>query len=160
MSNNVIIKVFERARPPRVYRQENVFTDVGRNVVRNIMLGDDQDLLGVPVPALGPNGLSPNAMAIGTGTTTETRFDTELETEVFRKSIHRRHTLVSAGVYTVQYQTRFLAGEGDGSTITEAGLFNSVTDDADDMLARLKFTGIVKTAGNVIWIQWGIDIAT
>jgi hypothetical protein len=85
------------------------------------------------------NGVSSiyfRAIAIGTGTTSATNSDTELEIEYTRALA----TLSYEADYKAKFTKTFSFGSGVSEDITEAGIFDSDTVSGSIMLARTTFT--------------------
>lgn len=82
------------------------------------------------------NGTYFRALAIGTGTTEETNSDVALETEFTRALA----TLSYEASYKAKFTKTFSFGSGVSEDITEAGIFDSVTESGSTMLARTTFS--------------------
>lgn len=85
------------------------------------------------------NGISSTylrAIAIGTGTTSPTNSDTELETEYTRAL----GTLTYEADYKAKFTKTFEFGSGVEEDITEAGIFDSVTVSGSTMFSRVTFS--------------------
>lgn len=76
------------------------------------------------------------AIAIGTGTTAVTNSDTALETEFTRALA----SLSYEASYKAKFEKTFSFGSGVSEDITEAGIFDSVTESGSIMLARTTFS--------------------
>lgn len=85
---------------------------------------------------------------VGTGTTSPTADDTDLESPISGTLKNLTSYEVDSGVITFDYELD--ETEAVGYTITEFGLFN---DDASEMYLRKVFAGQDKTDENVIIIQ-------
>lgn len=122
-----------------VHAGRNLITDAGRNVIRDLILG---------------NGRIPSAIATGTGTTAAQLSDTALETEVFRAEIQRRAS--TNKVATMQ----LLIGTGDanGNTLTEYGLFDNTVASAPNLVARIVSGTIVKTVSIQVTVTWSLTV--
>jgi len=86
-------------------------------------------------------------LAVGTGTTAVTSADTTLETEDTRKV--RAET--TAGTSDVVSSLFLSSADANGSTLTEVGGFDASSD--GNMMARIVFTAIAKTAAIDVWID-------
>lgn len=78
------------------------------------------------------NGTYFRSLAIGTGTTAVTNSDVALETEFTRALA----TLSYEDSYKAKFTKTFSFGSGVSEDITEAGIFDSVTESGSVMLAR------------------------
>jgi len=76
------------------------------------------------------------ALAIGTGSTGATNTDIALETEFTRALA----TLSYEASYKAKFIKTFTFGSGVSEDITEAGIFDSVTESGSNMLARVVFS--------------------
>ena len=119
----------------------NTITNNWKNVIRNWMYDG--------------SGSYARALAIGTGTTSETASDTALETEYTRASA----TPSKPVDYQVQYTHDFTFGSGTSENITEAGLFDSATASGSTMVARVTFTSISVTSNTTLTVTATITIA-
>jgi hypothetical protein len=90
-------------------------------------------------------------IAVGTGATGATASDTTLQTESFRKLGTK-----SSSTNVWQNTVILNAGEATG-TITEAGIFSASS--SGTMLARQTFTGVVKSASDLLTVTWQITFA-
>jgi hypothetical protein len=97
-----------------------------------------------------PDYLAPTVFKVGTGTTTPTVADTDLETPVdITLGVQIKDFVTSYPVLdetNVQATTRclLLTNEANSNTLTEFGVFNE--DASPLMLSRLVHTGIAKTS--------------
>lgn len=121
---NAIIKRIDRntGKVLDTEKIHNLLVNDGLNLVRNWLAGDAIN--------------NPSVIAIGEGTTTPANADTSLESEVTRATA----TITKPENYQVQYYKLFTFGSGESYTITEAGLFDSVTVSGSTMLNRLTFS--------------------
>jgi len=90
---------------------------------------------------MGGSANIPGYIGIGTGSSTVTSSDTALLTETDRNLITSRDTSVAKDV---TYIVDFSATELSGTTITEFGLFNTVTAGSlitRDVIGSLAFAG-------------------
>ncbi len=76
------------------------------------------------------------AIAIGTGTTAATNSDVALETEYTRALA----SLSYEASYKAKFTKTFSFGSGVSEDITEAGIFDSITESGSIMLARTTFS--------------------
>jgi hypothetical protein len=112
-----------------------------RNAVRDLLNGVG-----------GGPSLTVGWFALGTGAAPPADGDTALGAEVFRDAVTSR--IPSSGSLNVQY---FLGTtSANGSTLTEAGLFNASA--AGTLLARASFAGIAKTASLTVTFSWTISV--
>ncbi len=95
-------------------------------------------------------------MTIGTGTTAAAVGDTTLQTGLFHQALTVAGGSVAGAVIT--FATTIGAGDGTGA-ITEAGIFNNVTIDTGDMLARTVFSVVNKGALDTMTISWSVTIS-
>ncbi len=106
------------------------FTDKGRNEIRDWLNGDATT--------------APTHIAWGTGTTDSTKADIALETETVRNAF----SSTLKGLQEVQFEALLDSTQGNGTIISEMGLFN--LDVGGDMFQRQNFAGLTKTASLVI----------
>lgn len=126
--------------PPVILRTNNLVTTVGKNVVRDLLLG---------------TGRAPQAIAVGTGTTAATEGDTALENEVFRGEITRRKTGNSAG--DAVFYLLLGTNDANGYTLTEIGLFDSPVSGGGNLIARAaNFGSLAKTSAIEATVYWEI----
>lgn len=85
--------------------------------------------------------------AVGTGTTPETKQDTQLENEVFRDAVDE----VLVSVNRVLFRCYLSTADANGYNISEFGLFDSSS--GGTMLFRKTFAPIGKTADIDIWFE-------
>jgi hypothetical protein len=88
----------------------------------------------------GSAATAPTHMAWGTGTTSPTKADTTLATETVRNAL----TSKLPGSQEIQFEGLLTSAQGNGTTISETGLFNAGA--VGDMFARQTFAGIAKTS--------------
>jgi len=120
--------------------------DVPREVIHIHNLMVDTGL--IYVRDHGAAGL--NLIKYGTGTTAAEATDTDLETSVDSEAISiAASTDDTTGSITITYHHYLGSEAGALGTITEAGLFKDT-----DMIARVVFAGIVKTATTYIKTVW------
>jgi|GEM_PF-1785771 len=142
---NVRIGVFDSKTKKllNVIEDHNLVTTAGKNLIR--------DLLAITA---GVTGL--NYFAIGTGTTAAAATDTQLGTEVHR-DVFTNSTKTSNNL-NIQYYLD--SSTGNGSTLTEAGLFGddaSGVANSGTLFARVVHSGIAKTASVAITYSWDIS---
>jgi hypothetical protein len=117
------------------YRAHNHVVTSGRNLIRDLLNSST-------------TGLS--HFAVGTSTTAVTSTQTTLTTQVFIDTITQ--TITDTAKLTVRY---FLGTtDANGSTLTEAGIFNSSASGA--MYARVTHTGILKDVSTTITYSWDL----
>ena len=131
-----------------VVEKRNLVTDVGKNNMRNLLLGPGISGDSTPV-------FAPQAIAIGTGSSTPAVTDIALDTEVFRKAMTRR----VASPQKATFQMLVLTSEANGNTLTEAGLFETPIDDASGMIAQITYSGITKTVSIEVTYTWDITVS-
>jgi len=132
-----IIDVVSKDIIKTIYRH-NLVVIAGRNLAR--------DLLN-EVPATGVTHF-----AVGTGVTAVDPGDTTLGTEIFRGSITKR-TSPSAAVIWSYYLS---STQGNGSSLTEAGLFNASS--GGTLFARVVHAAITKTSSLAVSYNWTLNI--
>lgn len=129
------------AKTGKVLRDEivaNKIVTAGLNLVRDLLAGGNT---------------APTHIAVGTDATAPVAGDTALGTEVFRNVITRR--IPSANQITFQL---FLgAGDANGNTLVEAGIFNQ--DTGGDMLSHVTYAAINKTAAVTATLTWDIVLS-
>ena len=125
-----------------VKRIKNLVVTVGKNWVASRMQGVTDAVMGW--------------MTIGTGTTAAVIGDTALETSSFHQALSVSGGSVSGAVIT--FAATIGAGDGTGA-ITEAGIFNNVSIDTGDMLARTVFSAVNKGALDSMTISWAVTIS-
>lgn len=119
----------------------NIITNAWKNVIRDWMYDGSGDF--------------PVALAIGTGTTSQTASDTSLETEYTRASA----VASKPASYQVKYSKDFTFNSGTSENITEAGLFDNVTASGSTMIARTTFSAIAITEATTLTVESTITIA-
>lgn len=123
-------------------RVKNLFVTTGRNKLRDALAGS----------LASATDAQATHFAVGTGSTAVTAADTALGSETTRNSMTK--TTTTAGQVVFNY---FLStSQANGSTLTEAGLFNAAS--SGTMLARVVHTGIAKTSSIAITYTWTITI--
>lgn len=111
--------------------------------------------LGLARDLLGGGNYSPTDIAVGTDNTAPVAGDTTLGVEVFRKAITQIDFDPTA---IVQFNVFLDAGDANGNTLEEAGLFNNAF--AGDLFSRFILSPpIIKTAAITVTIQWSITVA-
>lgn len=86
----------------------------------------------------GNNSTYFRSLAIGTGVTAVTDSDVALETEYTRELA----TLEYEASYKAKFSKTFQFGSGVSEDITEAGIFDSITETGSIMLARTVFSAL------------------
>ena len=117
-----------------------VFTQDGRNAVRDYLAGDS--------PA------APNAIAIGTGSTAVTSSDTALEFEVFKQT-----TSDTKSPFLVTYEMVMTSVDATGNTITEMGLFNNTATTTGTMFTHNLFASISKTSSIEVQFEQRVEVS-
>lgn len=125
LSFNAVIKRIDKYTG-KVLEEEKV-----HNIITNLGLERIVKLLG------GISTTAYNSMAIGTSATAETASDVALGVEVIRAT----PTISYVADYKVKFEKLFSFGSGESYTITEAGLFDSLTPSGSIIFNRLTFTG-------------------
>ncbi len=125
---------------------------VARRKVRNLVVAVGRDLM---VEMLGGTANAyPTHIALGTSSTAVADTDTALITEMYRDLITRRRPFTSR----IQFQLFVDNTQGNGSTYTEAGIFN-VRNGVSVMFARVTFVGIPKDSSTAITASWDIFLS-
>ena len=133
---NVRVRVFKRGVMVRETWTHNKVVDVGLNVMRD---------------RLGNGNFNPSHIAVGTDNTAPVAGDTLLGTEVFRKAI----TFTDIDDNSVSFECFLGSTEANGNTLAEAGLFNNMFDDRQEMFSRVLITPtIAKDAETTATIAW------
>lgn len=125
----------------RVLRNEwtpNKIVTTGLDLVRDLLIN---------------TSAAPSHIAVGTDNTAPAAGDTALATEVFRNLITRR----TASAQKATFQLFLDAGDANGNTLVEAGIFNRSA--VGDMLSRVIYAAIVKTAAVTATLTWEITIS-
>lgn len=139
---NVLIEVHD-AKTGALLRSEerhNLFVLTGRNLIRDALNGTS-------------GTFTISHLGVGTGTTAAASTDTTLGSQVQRDAVTKR--TAGSGSLTIQY---YLASSAaNGSTLTEAGLFNASS--GGTMFARVVHTAIAKTASITVTYTWTITIS-
>lgn len=134
---NVLIEVFGTNGKLKASREvHNTVTTAGKNGIIDQLLAS---------PSIVKIGWA----EVGTGTGGTTTLNAYISGS---RTAFTSKTRADNVVTTV---TDFPAGTGTG-TITEAGLFNVVTQNTADMWCYASFTGIVKGAADTLKITWTI----
>jgi hypothetical protein len=139
---NLAVEVHDAATGELLHREalHNMVVDAGLNLIRDLLDGD------------APAGLT--YMAVGTGSTAAAAGDTTLGTEVFRGAVSQR--VSTAKTLTVKW---FVGStQANGSTLTEAGIFNASS--GGTMFARAVLaTPIAKSSAITVTLTWAINLA-
>lgn len=104
-----------------------------------------------------PDYSTPSVFKVGTGDTTPTAADTDLDTAVTiggnpTKSFVAGYPVINETTMQVTTRALLLTTESNGNSITEFGLFNS--DGTAKMFSRSVFTPITKTTSvQVIFVE-------
>jgi hypothetical protein len=122
----------------------------GKNTVTVLALALMADAM-AETPAIA----TPGWMEVGTGTGQDTN-DSTLATYIAGSRTVLDSAVQVAAVCT--YITTFPAGTGTGA-ITEAGLFNVVTQNTTDLILYDDFSVINKGAGDALVITWTLTFA-
>ena len=141
VSANVQVTIQEAATGRTLAQQEqkNLVVSGGLDLVRDLLDGD------------AVAGLT--HFAVGTGTVAVAASQTTLDTEVYRDTVTQR----TSGSQQLVVSYYLASGSANGSTLTEAGLFNSAS--GGTMFARVLLTpGIVKTAAIAVTFNWTINL--
>ena len=107
-------------------------------------------------------------IALGTGTTTETNNDVDMQAQTVVSGLTISSGTVSftnstggattgTGASVISIAKTFTAGAGP-TTISEAGLFNGTTANTNGIFAHKTFTGIVVNSGDSLAVTWTISI--
>lgn len=142
MSGRLHILLVEKATG-RVLRDEwtpNKIVNTGLNLVRDLMANSNK---------------GPTHIAVGTDNTVPLATDTVLATEVFRNLITRRFPADKK----ITYQLFLDTGDANGNSLVEAGIFNRSAADTGDMLSRVTFIVITKTAAITATLTWEITLS-
>jgi hypothetical protein len=115
---------------------KNLVVTAGRNLLRDLLRGINT---------------APTHVAVGTGTAAVQASDAALAIEVHRNTITQR--VSDTGQLTIKF---FLpSGAANGQTLAEAGIFNAAA--GGDMLSRVTYAGIAKTASITVTYTWTIS---
>lgn len=123
------------------HRKDNIILNVGFDFIAN---------------AIGATSSRPAVMsytAVGTGNDVTDATQTELISELTRKSAQYQHT---AGTKVFTFTTEFIAGEATGA-ITEAGICNAESDGI--FLDRVTFDVINKAADDELTTNFQFTLA-
>ena len=97
-------------------------------------------------------------MGLGSSATAAAAGQTDLGSLLGAREAIDTTTLVGANLNQVQYVCGFEAGDATGA-ITEAGIFNSGTAGAGDMLCRTTFAVVNKDANDTMTVTWTITLS-
>ena len=144
---NVTIGIFNAETNELIdtIEKHNLFVTLGKTLIADLL-----------AKTSGKTGLS--YFAVGTGTAAAALNNTTLETEVFRDTFTK--TTVTTGNLNIQYY--LASGDGNGNTLTEAGLFGdtaTVTANSGTLAARVVHAAVVKTSSIAITYSWDLAIA-
>lgn len=136
--DNLIIEVKnEETGKIKIIKTHNLVVTTGKNLLRDFLY----DGSSVTVAGLTHFGY-------GTGTTAAAAADTALETQVARDTITQK--IKDTGKLTVKYYLS--SANGNGSTLTEVGLFNAAS--SGTMYARAIHAAIAKTSSISVTYSW------
>jgi len=128
-------------------------TILDTEVVDNIVVADGLERIAKLLNKIETTGF--DAIGIGTGTTSATINDTELQTEVARE--------VATKTYIVPYKSRFAKtftfASGVSHNITEAGVFDNAVASGSIMLDRFTFSVKVVDADTDLLVQITLTIS-
>jgi len=116
-----------------------VFTQDGRNEIRNWLAGD--------------SATAPLAIAIGTGSTAVTSSDTALTAEVFKQT-----TSDASAPFLVTYDMVMTSVDATGNTITEMGLSNNTASTTGTLFTHNLFASISKTSSIEVQFEQRIEV--
>lgn len=131
-----------------VIRRHNLFVTKGLDVLADVLAGTG---------TYNGDG-NVTHMGVGTGTTSPAAGDTALVAQVFRGAL----TKISRVSQSVACELYLTSVQGNGSTLTEAGLFNGDTGAAspnDAMFARVVHDEIAKTSSITVTYRWTINFS-
>lgn len=134
------------------YQQtDNLINDVGLDCIADQMFPDIDLCTGVDAEFAH--------IQIGTGTTSPVAGDTDIETGACGKVLDATVTATSAvgGEFTATVDAPFDGGTCAGA-ITEAGVFNSITNATGEMLARSTFGAVNISAGDTLTVSYDITV--
>ena len=137
----------EKTGKIRVYEYDNLVVNTGLYAIAARLAGTD-------IPANTKGVIT--YCAVGTGTDAAAAGDTDLQTELDRKQIAVRSSLL--GVAT--FRTYFNTGEAIG-TLKEIGLFGddaTITADSGTLFCRAAIDK-EKTSANSLTVDWEISVA-
>ena len=135
---HILVRNEETGEVLRDEWNDNKIVDTGLNLVRDI---------------IAAGNTPPTHVAVGTNNTAPLATDTTLNTEVFRKRINRRTPTDK----NIEFQLFITTGEANGNTLKEAGIFNAAS--VGEMLSRVTFADIVKTAAISVTLTWNITLS-
>jgi hypothetical protein len=138
---NVLVETFDVRTGEKLSesRHSNMAVDSGLNLLRDFLYGD------------GPTHITHGA--VGTDTAATVAGDTALTTEVFRDVIAAR----VKGTQSLTLQFVLGSTHANGSTLTEAGLFNASS--GGTMYARVVTSAVNKTALVSVLYTWTLSFA-
>lgn len=103
------------------------------------------------------------SMALGTGVTSPSAGDTDLQSEITTGLSGTRVSITRTNPtsVTVLYASTWTAGQATNGAITEAGILNAsaVGPASGTMLARATFTAIPKGASDSLSVAWTLTIS-
>lgn len=147
---NVLIEVWNtRSGAYTRQRRRNLITTIGVAVVGELLL---RGVRGTST------GFAPSHIALGSGTTAAVIGDATLEAESYRDIVTVRRGSGAGATYASTFQLFLDTGDGNGSTFTEAGLFDSPTIGGGALFSRILFTSVEKTPSIQLAITWDINL--
>ncbi len=139
IENNVKIELFDESGKLKDCKEiHNTTTTVGKYLIADQLLA-------------APSYAKPGWMEVGTGVPTATLLGTYIAGSRTALSAKTRTDNVVTMVCT------FAAGVGTGA-ITEAGIFNVVTENTETMLVSATFGVVTKAATDSLTITWTLTI--
>ena len=133
-ANGEVVKVIEK---------DNLIVNAGKNLLRDFLKGD------------AVSGLS--RLALGTGTTTPTDNDVQLENETYRQAFS--DIAVENGLLRL---TTFITSTATSGDFTEFGLFGNGADDTANsgtLFSRVVYsTPVSKSTAESLTVQWDITL--
>lgn len=130
------------------YRRKNTIVYNGLNAV--------MQLLAQNVAAPAPATLQIASLRVGTGTVAPTRPDVALVAQVFSMALVSADRVVSTATSSMTITKTLGAGDANGNTLTECGLF--LADGS--MFARQIHSAVSKTALITITYEWQLSFTS
>lgn len=97
-------------------------------------------------------------MALGSGTTAASAGQSDLINTLGNREGLDSTNISGSNSEKVVYVASFEAGDATGA-VTEAGIFNSVTEGSGDMLCRTTFNVVNKAADDTMTVTWTITLS-
>lgn len=139
LNTNVVVTARDMAgRVVQRERAHNLITNVGLNQLRDRLQNS------------GPLSTPITHMALGTSSAAVTPQDILLGTEVYRDAF----SSLTPTEQTLVVRLVVPGGSANGNTITEAGIFDTVTANVGNLFARVVFPGVSKTAAVTLTVDW------